>query len=59
MSERDVVLFGIALILASGFFHVAGLLMPGDTNPVFVYGILGGLVVSLLGTVASVTDESN
>jgi len=59
MSERNVVLFGIALILASGFFHIAGTVEAGSTGSVFVYGILAGLVVSLLGTVASVTEEPN
>ncbi|SEV92347.1 hypothetical protein [Halobacterium jilantaiense] len=57
MAARDATLFGIALILAAGFFMVNDLIQRGNPTSLSVYGVLGGLVVSFLGAVAGLPEE--
>lgn len=60
MAARDLVLFGIAVILTSGFVLVHDLLRYGgrgiETTAVFHLGLFVGLGLALVGTLASAGD---
>lgn len=55
MAARDLLLFGIAVILASGFGMVYDLLKHGglDTTALFYLGIFVGLGLAFVGLFAS------
>jgi hypothetical protein len=55
MAARDLLLFGIAVILASGFVVVYDLLKHGglETTALFYLGIFVGLGLAFAGLLAS------
>jgi len=60
MAARDLLLFGIAVILASGFVLVHDLLRYGghgiESTTIVYFGVFVGLGLALLGTLASSGD---
>jgi|GEM_PF-1559454 len=60
MAARDLLLFSIAVILASGFVLVHDLLRYGgrgiESTTIVYFGVFVGLGLALLGTLASSGD---
>ncbi|MCG1003001.1 MULTISPECIES: hypothetical protein [Halobacterium] len=60
MAARDLLLFGIAVILTSGFVLLHDVLRYGgrgiESTAVFYYGVFVGLGFALLGTLAASGD---
>lgn len=60
MAARDLLLFGIAVILASGFVLLHDVVRYAGrgtgTTVLFYYGIFLGLALALLGTLMSSSD---
>ena len=60
MAARDLLLFGIAVILTSGFLLLHDLLRYGgrgiETTALFYLGLFVGLGLALLGTLVSSSD---
>jgi hypothetical protein len=59
MAARDLLLFGIAVILASGFVLLHDVLRYNrgtELTVLFYFGVFLGLALALLGTLVSSSD---